>query len=214
MCIAYGKKIILNSNDMKTLGKLFLAGVKHSLVTIGRIFAGIAVLAVILMVFAALFALGVYVIHQCGWWSVILYIIDIVILVMVMTEVVCKKFFENIGKKLVRKRRYVLTLLVETLKAIGVILLTLLILALVNGIFWGLGWLVLWPFAIKLSIGATAMIGVAMFLLVIFLFFAALHINAYGWRDALAILVRFLGEFILPAAIVVAVIYFIFHGIA
>ena len=202
MCIAYGKKIILNSNDMKTLGKLFLGGIWSSLGHLARfvkwvlIAAGVLVLASVVMVGAA------YILKQCGYWSIVLLIMDAVLLWLSIEAAVVA-----LPSKLMKTRTYIGVMLMVVLKNIAIVLLAILGVGLLNVALWGLGYLVLLPFGVVLSIGATAVIGLVACILIILLIAFVIYVRVYSWRDGVRLIVRLLGELLLPISIIAITIY-------
>ena len=202
MCIAYGKKIILNSNDMKTLGKLFLGGIWSSLGHLARfikwvlIAAGVLVLASVVMVGAA------YILKQCGYWSIVLLIMDAVLLWLSIEAAVVA-----LPSKLMKTRTYIGVMLMVVLKNIAIVLLAILGVGILNVALWGLGYLVLLPFGVVLSIGATAVIGLVACILIILLIAFVIYVRVYSWRDGVRLIVRLLGELLLPISIIAITIY-------
>ena len=202
MCIAYGKKIILNSNDMKTLGKLFLGGIWSSLGHLARfikwvlIAAGVLVLASVVMVGAA------YILKQCGYWSIVLLIMDAVLLWLSIEAAVVA-----LPSKLMKTRTYIGVMLMVVLKNIAIVLLAILGVGLLNVALWGVGYLVLLPFGVVLSIGATAVIGLVACILIILLIAFVIYVRVYSWRDGVRLIVRLLGELLLPISIIAITIY-------
>ncbi len=187
---------------MKTLGKLFLGGIWSSLGHLARfikwvlIAAGVLVLASVVMVGAA------YILKQCGYWSIVLLIMDAVLLWLSIEAAVVA-----LPSKLMKTRTYIGVMLMVVLKNIAIVLLAILGVGILNVALWGLGYLVLLPFGVVLSIGATAVIGLVACILIILLIAFVIYVRVYSWRDGVRLIVRLLGELLLPISIIAITIY-------
>lgn len=202
MYIAYGKKIILNLKDMKTLGKLFLGGIWSSLEYLVRFIKWFIIAVVVLALVAVVMVGCAYILKQCGYWSIILFIMDVVLLWLCIETT-----FVALPPKLIKTKTYISALILSILKNIAILLLVILGIGLFNAALWGLGYLMLLPFNVSLSIGATALIGLVACILIILLIAFVIYVRIHNWRDGLRLIVRLLGELLLPISVTVIIIY-------
>ena len=187
---------------MKTLGKLFLGGIWSSLGHLARFIKWVLIAAGVLVLASVVVVVAAYILKQCGYWSIALLIMDAVLLWLSIEAAVVA-----LPSKLMNPRTYIGVMLMVVLKNIAIVLLAILGIGLFNAALWGLGYLMLLPFNVSLSIGATAVIGLVACILIILLIAFVIYVKNHNWRDGLRLIVRLLGELLLPIAIVAIIIY-------
>lgn len=179
------------------LGKLFLKGFTESLVALGRFAIFLLKLTTIVVYACAILFLGVYAVSQCGYWSLILYMIDVITVTLVIKMCIAGEFSGNAK------------LGIEILRSVGIVLVVTMLLGFINLLLWAVGKLVLLPFGVLLSTGAVATIGLVVALLIVFLFFFISYVKELGWRKSCEFFARLLGKYLLLAIVIGIVIYLI-----
>lgn len=172
---------------MRKLAKSFWHGVLDAMGFAAATVMALACMALVLLLAVFMAAGAVEIVSYCGVWSLLFYVVDIAIMV-----ILCKELFHSNLKG---------SWFYRLAKGIGIVIMCFLFLMFINVILWTLGNILLLPFGVCLTIGSTMLVGLGFVAVVGLLLLLVIYIRDCGWYKTAELLIRILGILIVVGLI-------------